>query len=108
MGKWDFWGWLTYSCVFVAAVILALDTGLKGSATMADLPFLHSTPWDFAPLVLMTVSGLLLLARALGWIGKKPVPITTTLETKPPAAISMTDSAGNIFTGPPFEHVERA
>lgn len=72
MGKWDRWGWLTYSCLFVVAVIEAADQALKGSANLASAAFLHSNWWAFAPLALILLATVLMVARALGWIGKTP------------------------------------
>lgn len=78
MRNWSFWDWLTYICIATTALILALDQAIKGSPTFPkDLSGLLAAPsWNYAPLTLIIVSGLLLLLKQLNWIGKDSSPDT--------------------------------
>ena len=72
MREWKFWEWVAYSAIFIAALLLAVDTGLRMSPTlMTELPtgFLHSPWWGFAPLGLLLIATTVFLKRAFGWIG---------------------------------------
>jgi hypothetical protein len=65
MRHWTFWEWVAYVALFVAALIIAADTGFRGSPdVMARLPeFFHSEWWGFAPAVLVVVATIILLLR---------------------------------------------
>jgi hypothetical protein len=67
MRGWTFWDWIACSCIFVAAVILAADTGIKVSPELAaHIPaFIGGSLWGFAPLILILVAGIILLVRSL-------------------------------------------
>jgi hypothetical protein len=67
MRTWTFWEWIAYSCTFVAAVILAADTGIKISPELAaHIPaFIGGSLWGFAPLILIVVASVVLLVRGL-------------------------------------------
>jgi hypothetical protein len=62
---WTFWEWVAYVALFVAALIIAADTGFRESPdVMARLPeFFHSEWWGFAPAVLVVVATIILLLR---------------------------------------------
>jgi hypothetical protein len=62
---WTFWEWVAYVALFVAALIIAADTGFKESPdVMARLPeFFHSEWWGFAPAVLVVAATIILLLR---------------------------------------------
>jgi len=51
MRHWTFWEWVAYAGIFVAALIIAADTGFRlAPDVMANLPaFFHSAWWGFAP-----------------------------------------------------------
>jgi hypothetical protein len=65
MRHWTFWEWVAYVALFVAALIIAADTGFRESPdVMARLPeFFHSEWWGFAPAVLVVVATIILLLR---------------------------------------------
>lgn len=65
MRHWAFWEWIAYVALFVAALIIAADTGFRESPdVMARLPgFFHSEWWGFAPAVLVVMATIILLLR---------------------------------------------
>jgi hypothetical protein len=65
MRHWTFWEWVAYVALFVAALIIAVDTGFRESPdVMARLPeFFHSEWWGFAPAVLVVAATIILLLR---------------------------------------------
>lgn len=65
MRHWTFWEWIAYVALFVAALIVAADTGFRESPdVMARLPeFFHSEWWGFAPAALVVVATIILLLR---------------------------------------------
>jgi hypothetical protein len=71
MSDWKFWDWLAYGVLFIAAAIIAADTGLKLSPELAhQLPlFLESAWWGFSPLGLFVIGTIVLILRALGLVG---------------------------------------
>lgn len=71
MAKWSFWDWLTYICIWIAAVVLAVDQAIKGSPTMAQglSGIINSPAWRYAPLMFMVMSGILLLVKQLSHLG---------------------------------------
>jgi len=70
MRNWRFWDWLAYTGVFVAAVILAADTGMRQSPEFQKyVGFMHSAWWGFAPLILLVGATAILIARSFGWVG---------------------------------------
>lgn len=73
MSSWSFWDWLTYTCIGVAALVLALDQAIKGSPLLlGDLSgFLAKPSWSYAPLALIGLSGVLLLLKQLGILSAK-------------------------------------
>jgi hypothetical protein len=68
MRHWTFWEWVAYAALFVAAVILAADTGVRVSPDLSlHMPeWLHSGWWGFAPLLLVVLSTLVLIANSFG------------------------------------------
>ena len=61
MEHWAFWEWIAYCTLWVAAIIIAIDGGLRMTPLVSEnlprrLQFLKSVPWAFAPLVLILVS----------------------------------------------------
>ncbi len=73
MSHWGFFEWLTYICVGIAAIIIAADQAIKGSAEMMAhfSGLLSSKVWNFAPFASMALSGVLLVGHQAGWIGVK-------------------------------------
>jgi hypothetical protein len=68
MEHWTFWEWVAYSGLWIASIILAIDGGLRLSPAVTDQvprPIYKTikSPWfAFAPLALVTISTLVLLA----------------------------------------------
>jgi hypothetical protein len=75
MSHWGYWDWIAYTALFIAAVILAADTGFKSAPRVMDrLPKLfRSGWWGFAPLVLVVVSTIILLGREYGYLNNNKV-----------------------------------
>jgi hypothetical protein len=73
--NWGFWEWLAYTGIWIPAIILAADLGLKMSPDLRK-KFDHiitSPLWGFTPLILITISGAIFLGRETGLIGTKPI-----------------------------------
>lgn len=72
MSKWGFWEWLTYSTLFVAALVMAVIQGVKDNAVPTWMPgFLTSTNWNYVPLALMIIGFVAFGVKALGF-AKEP------------------------------------
>lgn len=71
MPHWGFWEWLAYTGIWISAIILAADVGLKMSADLRNkFDHIITNPlWGFTPLILLTLSGAILFGRQLGFIG---------------------------------------
>jgi hypothetical protein len=75
MAHWTFWEWTAYGALFIASAIVAADTGFRLAPTLMEkLPaFFHSAWWGFAPLALLLIATVILLARDFGVIGRAPL-----------------------------------
>jgi hypothetical protein len=71
MKRLSFTDWLAYGAIAIAAIILALDTGMTQAKEAGKLmpSFISSPVWGFAPLVLLMVGGAIFLAKQLGFVG---------------------------------------
>ncbi len=67
MENWGFWEWLTYGCIAVAALMLALDAAVKQSPDLNRRfgGLLAQRTWAFTPFLLILVSALIIAARHL-------------------------------------------
>jgi len=64
MREWKLWDWIAYACLFIAAIVLA-------AKELEKYPVMHwlSNPiWSVAPLILVVIATIILLARAFGLI----------------------------------------
>lgn len=63
MAEWTSLEWLGYATLWVAALILATDTGLRMSAELRprSMWLLQNPYWGFAPLALLTIGALTFL-----------------------------------------------
>jgi hypothetical protein len=79
MSHWGFWEWLTYSCIAIAALVLAFDQAIKGSPELIARfsSLLNARTWSYAPLALICLSGLLLIGQQMGVIGRKVQNVET-------------------------------
>jgi hypothetical protein len=73
MSHWGFWEWLGYSTLWVAAIILAFDGGLKMTPEIptkvpAVSRFLRRRFWAFAPLALLILSAGSLVLNEFDWV----------------------------------------
>lgn len=83
--RWKFWEWIAYGGIAVAAIMLAVTTGFREASPPVMLPhFLDTSVWGFTPLALLIVSAVVILARALGWIGKASPEPNAPAEPVPP------------------------
>jgi hypothetical protein len=65
MGYSMFWDILAYTSVLIASLMLAIDIGIRRSREPAEMPPLFlSNFWGFAPLILMTLAGVVWIVRA--------------------------------------------
>ena len=55
MVAWGFWEWLTYGCIAIAALMIALDQGVRQSSTAREFlgSIVQSSLWAFTPFVLI-------------------------------------------------------
>jgi hypothetical protein len=69
MSRWTFWEWVAYATIFVAAIIIAANEGVHlAPALFERFSGVVSSPyWAFAPLVLIVLGTLILIAHELGW-----------------------------------------
>jgi hypothetical protein len=83
---WTFWEWVAYAAIFVAALIIAADTGFKTAPDlMTRLPeFFSSVWWGFAPVTLVIVATIILLLREF---------VFTGAVRNPPSSASARDAA---------------
>ncbi len=97
MSKWDFWDWVGYAAIFVAAIILAMDAGLRNvpELSRAMSAILQSSWWGFAPLVLVLGATVLFIAREIGIIGRAKSKTVTF--TKWPDPYQPTTVVGRTF-----------
>jgi hypothetical protein len=65
MRHWNFWEWVAYGCLFVAALIMAAETGFKTEPeVMEHLPaFFQSSLWGFSPAALVVLATIILFLR---------------------------------------------
>ena len=84
MRHWTFWEWVAYGALFVAALIIAADTGFKLTPDiMVRLPeFFHSASWGFAPVVLVISSTIILLLREFAFPEKRGQSIPVSVPPK--------------------------
>jgi hypothetical protein len=75
MAKWTFWEWVAYAVLFFAAIVIAIDQGVKLAPDLASSAgsILASPWWAFSPLVLILLATAILVSREMGWIEAKPI-----------------------------------
>jgi hypothetical protein len=89
MSKWGFWDWVAYTVIFIAAAMLAADTGFKSSPTLMErIPtFFQSTWWGFTPLALVLAATVILLLRGFGFIGHSEPKQQFLFDKSPPSIV---------------------
>jgi hypothetical protein len=72
MSRWTYWEWIAYSVLFVAAILIAADQGVKLAPELMQQfhVFIASPYWAFAPLASVILATLILLGREFGVLGK--------------------------------------
>jgi len=85
MVGWGFWDLLAYCSLYVGAIILAAETSISQSPTLrSHLPRIFTlNVWAFVPIVLLTISGVILLLRSSGIIAD------TTQQTVSPECMTV-------------------
>ncbi len=76
MVGWDYWAWLTYACIGIAALMPAISLAVNAEADLA-LRFARisqSRWWRFTPAIALLISAVLIGANQLGFIGHQPPP----------------------------------
>ncbi len=104
MRHWTFGDWVGYACLFVAAICIAADTGIKGAPNLAArMPeFFRGEFWAFLPITLVLLGTAVLVASSLGLIGASRSTASTPRATKqhfPMEAIPSAERQGRIFVG---------
>src|ERR1700730_8775357 len=100
---WTFWEWIAYVALFVAALIVAADTGFREAPdVMARLPeFFHSEWWGFTPAMLVVMATIILLLREFVFSDSKRTkqarPLSTIDDQYPAALIA--ETLERIFVG---------
>jgi hypothetical protein len=63
MPAWGFWEWLTYGCIAIAAIMIALDQGVRQSSTAREFlgSIAQSSVWAFTPFLLILLSAAIIL-----------------------------------------------
>ena len=86
MSNWTFWEWVAYTIMFVAAVIIAADQGVKlAPDLLQNLTGIICTPyWAFAPLGLILLATAILMGREFGWLGVKTAKNQFIFHDTPP------------------------
>ncbi|HZR61367.1 MAG TPA: hypothetical protein VFA80_10515 [Xanthobacteraceae bacterium] len=97
MSDWGFWEWVAYAVLFVAALILAMDQGLKMAPDLASAAkgLLGSPAWAFSPLILVLLATGILFSRQMGWIGSSKMEIAFV---KWPEPYRPTIVSGRVFS----------
>jgi hypothetical protein len=77
MRHWTFWEWVAYGALFIAAMVVAADTGVRISPELAVHlpPFIHGVIWGTAPLAFVLLATTILVLREFFF---KKHPSTTT------------------------------
>jgi hypothetical protein len=67
MASWGFWEWLTYGCIAVAAMMIAIDQGVQRSDVARKFlgSIVRSPLWAFTPFSLILLSAALILWHVL-------------------------------------------
>jgi hypothetical protein len=68
MAHWSFWEWLGFAVLWVAAIILAIDQGLRmapDTRQKLGLTFTDRPVWAFAPLVLLLIATAILVGNEI-------------------------------------------
>lgn len=62
---WSFWDWVGYSALFVAALMLALDTAFRQDTNLQSLrpAWTLGRAWGFTPFLLLLIAGLLAVLK---------------------------------------------
>lgn len=100
MASWDFWDWVAYLCILVAALLLAAAAGLKGSPTLVPhhLPdWIRSEYWSFAPLLLLILSGAIFCVKAIFVRFDNIVGSTARPTSPPPETIRHREEYHGVF-----------
>jgi len=93
--KWGLWEWIAYGCIWVAAIMLAINTGFRESPAMTPPHFLDTRLWGFTPLALLIISGVIMVIKARGWI--RPRPTVRLEKAATPAEFEMRGGGRNTF-----------
>jgi hypothetical protein len=72
MSRWNNWEWIAYFQLFVAAILIAADQGVKFAPGLTQQfhVVMASPYWAFAPLVFVILATLILLGSEFGVLGK--------------------------------------
>jgi hypothetical protein len=75
MSHWNFWEWLAYGCIWIAALCSAADMGVKMAPNLRErMARVISSPWwGFTPLVAISLGTIILLLREFFVLPNIPV-----------------------------------
>ncbi len=74
MNHLGFWEWLANSMVFVPAALIAARQEIKESRILLLQKIdegIGRSPWKFAPLLAISIAGVILVWLQFGWIGTR-------------------------------------
>jgi len=73
MRGWDIWDWIAYGGVWIAALVLAMETLVLRPAEAGGSSAPRRSPkWRVVPLVFLVLSGAAFLAKTAGLVGAEP------------------------------------
>ncbi|WP_159728995.1 hypothetical protein [Methylosinus sp. Ce-a6] len=71
MKGWGAWDWLAFSSIWVAAIVLAADAAIKGTASLGSSigSLLNFKLWSYIPLICLTLGTTIYLLREFDVLG---------------------------------------
>jgi hypothetical protein len=106
MRHWKFWEWAAYGSLFVAAMIVAAETGVRIAPDLFGYvpEFVRGAVWGLAPLTLVVVATIILLLREFVFFPPKeavgvpqPIPTHLRLQFQPNSANPRNLLAENVW-----------
>jgi hypothetical protein len=97
MSNWTFWEWVAYAIMFVAAILIAADQGIKLAPELLQrLNGLIASPyWAFAPLALILLATGIFVSREFKLIGPAARPFEASAPQKP--ELHLVIPSANVF-----------
>jgi hypothetical protein len=85
MSHWSFWDWVGYTCIFIAAIGLALSALPERTRSMFESwPIFTSPNWSFMPAILLVVATIIFIVRLFASNESKPLKAEVGSAGAPP------------------------